>query len=484
MTSQTPQLIRTFFEPQQIAFVGASERGTYPAGIMENLIRNGFTDNLFPVNPKREQVFGLPAYPSVLDLPRKPDLALVTVPRSAVIPVIQDCIRMEIPGAVVISAGFAEGDAAGKALQKDLETLVNQHPIRMIGPNCAGLASLPTSLVATRLFADLIPGPVSFASQSGALMMSLQGVFADRRIGMSRMVSLGNQGDVTLAEMIQALVEDPRTDVITVFQEGVQNGKALVMGFRQALVAGKPIILLKTGRTERGMAAAATHTAALAGEDRVFKAICEQFGVILVEDINPMMATAQLAAAFGRTMAGPPRVGFISQSGGMGSLTADWIERTALSAPPLPETLIAKLFEMGTLPEYAVLLNPADVRGASVRAAATRQTLRAFLDEPEFDLIVMLFARSMLTRESTETARAVIETARHNPKPLAVVWSGQRIPGKGDEAPDSAPELFRKAGIPLFSQTSDLILALTRLAKYWSYREKWLAGFDEGESHD
>ncbi len=483
MYSHSSHLIHTFFEPQRIAFIGASEKGTYPAGIMQNLIRQGYRQRLFPVNPKRSQVFGIPAFPSVLNLPQKADLALVTVPRTAVIPVLQECIQAEIPGVVVISAGFAEGDAKGKALQADLEALVQRHSIRMIGPNCAGLASVPTNLVATRLFADLIPGPVSFVSQSGALMMSLQGVFADRRTGMSRMVSLGNQGDVTLVEMIQALTEDQETAVITVFQEGIQNGQDLVTGFKQALIAGKPIILLKTGRTERGMAAAATHTAALAGEDRVFEAICNQFGVILVEDINPMMDIAQLAAAFGKKLAGKPRVGFISQSGGMGSLTADWIEKTRISAPPLPQSLKAQLRSLGTIPDYAVLLNPADVRGASVRTDATRRTLQSFLEEPGYDMVVMLFARSMLTEESTETARVVIETAHKSVKPFAVIWSGQRIPRQGSQTPDPAPDLFRAAGIPLFSQISDFVLALSQMQNYWSYRERWLSGFMEGETH-
>ncbi len=474
-------LLSSFFSPRRIALIGASERGIYPAGILKNLLEQGYRGRVHPVNPQREQVFGLPCVPAVGDLDERPDLALLTVPRQAVIPVMQDCIQIGIPAAVVISAGFAEADQEGKDLQKQLAALVQAHPIRLVGPNCAGLASLPTGLVATRLFGELMPGPVAFVSQSGALMMSLQGVFADRRIGMSRMISLGNQADVSLAEMLRALADDPQTGVITVFMEGIQQGKTLVKGFKTALTAGKPVILLKTGRTQRGMAAAATHTAALAGEDRVFQAICDQYGVILVDDINPMMDCAQLAAAFGGRIQPQMKIGFISQSGGMGSLTADWIDYTGLSAPPLSKNLENRLYQQGTLPDYAVLLNPADVRGASVRREAAGSTLQAFLDDPDFDMVVMLFARSMMTQESAETARAVIATAQESEKPLAVVWSGQRITANPPTF-ETAPTLFRRAGIPLFSQSSDLLQALSRLQSFQAYRQRWLAGFKERDA--
>ena len=338
-----------------MAFIGASERGLYPAGIMQNLLTNGYQGKIYPVNPNRASVFNLPCYPSVKDLPERPDLALLTVPRTTVLPVLQECVACGIPAALVISVGFGESDQVGVELQAQLKQLVHDHPIRVIGPNCAGLASIPNSLTATRLSGRILKGPVAFASQSGALMMSLQGVFSDRNIGMSRLVSLGNQVDVSLAEMLGKLVDDPETGIITAFMEGLSHGPQLVQAFHKALIAGKPVILLKSGRTQRGMAAASTHTAALAGEDRVFQAICDQFGVILVDDITPLMDTAQLAAKFLST---PKNLGFISQSGGLGSLTADWIDTCRVSAPPIPNNLLSALRRLGTIPEYASIDEP------------------------------------------------------------------------------------------------------------------------------
>lgn len=477
------QLLRSYFSPQKIAFIGASEQGIYPAGIMQNLIDHGFSDRVFPVNPNRTHVFGLRCYESVLDLPDKPDLALLTVPRKAVISVLKECIRFAIPAVLVITAGFGESDAYGVALQKQLEALIRNNPIRLIGPNCAGLASFPNGFIATRLYTETIPGHVAFVSQSGALMMSLHGLFSDRHIGLSRLVSLGNQADVSIAEMINALVVDPETDVITVFMEGLSRGEQLTNAFKHALEVGKPIILLKTGRTSRGMAVAATHTAALAGEDRIFKAICDQFGVIYVDDIEDMMDVTQVAAALGAKLAGINTFGFISQSGGMGSLTADWIEYTQIDAPPLSNDLKSDLYALGTVPEYAVLLNPADVRGASVRGKPTADTLRVFMNDPGFDAIIMLFARPLQTQGAIETAKAIISRVKDTKKPVLVVWSGQRS-ASSQSPSDNACDHLQQADIPVFPQPSSLLKAIQKLQHYWRYREIWLENFSRARQNE
>ena len=474
---------KSFFAPQKIAFIGASEKGLYPAGIMQNLIEYGYRHRIFPINPNRTNVFGILTHPSVLDLPERPDLALLTVPRQSVIPVTQQCIQKGIPAILVITAGFGESDQTGKQLQKELKKLLASSPTRMIGPNCAGLASITDGFVATRLNGRPFEGPVSFVSQSGALMMSLQGVFSDRRIGMSQLVSLGNQIDIHLAEMIIQLIENPDTRIISAFMEGLTQGKELVNAFRMGLQVGKPIILLKTGRTQLGMAAAATHTAALAGEDRIFQAICDQFGVIQVDDINPLMDTVQLATALGSVQKKDLQFAFISQSGGMGSLTADHIEYNNINAPPLTPSLVNQLHQLGTIPSYVTLLNPADVRGASVRGEAVAKTLTAFLQSPEFDVVVMLFARSALSQYSIETAQIIVETASNFHKPVLVVWSGKSQSDDGMVQKD-AREILSKGGIPCFSQPSSLLSAINRLNRYWRYREIWIRGFSEKTNHE
>lgn len=472
--------LNNFFAPQRIAFIGASEDGLYPAGIMQNLIENQFPGKIYPVNPKRSSVFGLPCYSSIKDLPESPDLALLTIPRKAVLPVIIDCIEARIPAALIISAGFGESDKTGITLQADLKQIISEHSIRVIGPNCAGLASIPDSFIATRLSGEIVVGSVAFASQSGALMMSLQGVFSDRNIGISRLVSLGNQVDVCLAEILETLVDDPKTKVITTFMEGLSHGPQLIHAFRKALIFGKPVIMLKTGRTERGIAAAATHTAAMAGEDRIFKAICDQFGVILVADVEPLMDTAQLADKFKSI---PGNIGFISQSGGMGSLTADMIETHNVFASPIPNDLEKALRQLGTIPDYARLLNPADVRGASVSAEAAGSTLQAFLDSHEYDAVVMLFARSLINDKARKTAQSIASISRKTDKPVIVIWSGQRKPNQ-TQVDAGAQHIFNDASIPVFTQPSSMIRALQRLKKYHDYRKLFLQGFQTGSTNE
>ncbi|MGH2544779.1 MAG: CoA-binding protein, partial [Ardenticatenaceae bacterium] len=332
--SISPHRLDAFFNPRRIAIVGASEQGMYPAGILQNLLDHGYEGSIYPVNPKRATVFGLACYPDLMGVPQTPDLAILTVPRGAVLPVLHQCLSTGVPAALVISAGFAEADEVGRQLQAEMAALVRGSRLTLVGPNCAGLANLPGRVITTRLPAPLDPGPISFVSQSGALMMALYGLFADRRLGMSHLLSVGNQVDVSLEEGLSYLVAEPQTSVIAAFIEGLRDGPAFVEGVRQALEAGKPVIVLRSGRTRSGQQAATTHTGALAGSDRVFAAVCRQFGVILVEDVRGLVETAQVLAAFGERLAGRGRLAVITQSGGLGSLAADLIELAALELPP------------------------------------------------------------------------------------------------------------------------------------------------------
>ncbi len=463
-----------FFAPRRIALVGASERGMYPAGILRNLLDYGYSGELYPVNPNRETVFGLRCYADVTQLPHRPDLVILTVPRETVLPVLRQCIAIKAPAALVITAGFAESDERGKSLQAELVGLLRGQPMRVIGPNSAGLADIPGRLIATRLPAEPRPGPVSFASQSGALMMALYGLFADRCIGMNRLISVGNQVDVTLAEALDYLVDDPNTEVIGAFVEGARDAPTFVKAWRRALIAGKPIVLIKSGRTASGRRAAATHTAALTGSSRVFEAACEQFGVILVDDIRAMMDITQVMAAFGRRLSGRGHVALVTQSGGLGSLTADLVEASALHAPPLSRRLIARLRDLSHIPQYGQLGNPTDVRGPSVIGSATTETLMPFLEDPDTDVVVLLLAKSAVREQDAATAQAIVDAARNAGKPLCVVWVGQRYPAEPPDWP-LGHRILSEAGIPLFDQPSDCVRALASAVSYWRYREAWLA---------
>lgn len=468
-----------FFSPRRIAIVGASEQGMYSAGVLRSLLDYGYTGEIYPVNPRRETVFGLRCYADITQTPLSPDLAIIIVPRQAVLPTIRQCLQTGVPAALVITAGFAEADEEGKSLQAKLTDLLRGQPLALIGPNCAGLADFNSRTIATRLPAPPRTGPVSFVSQSGALMMALYGLFSDRQIGIQRLLSLGNQADVDLAEALQYLANDERTQDIGAFIEGIQDGPGFRAALHQALIAGKPLVLLKSGRTESGQAAAATHTAALAGSERVFAAVCRQYGAILVGDIDELIDTLQVAVSFGNQIGNRGQIALVSQSGGLGSLSADLVDLHGLNAPPLSAALVEKLRALPHIPPFGALGNPTDVRGSSMIGPATTSTLAPFLEDPDSDVVILLLAKSAVREQDAETARAIVTAAQNSAKPLCVVWVGQRHPHDPPEWP-LGHEILRQAGIPLFTQPGDCIRALANVVLYGRFREKWLA---QAEAH-
>ena len=467
-----PARLDAFFHPRRIAIIGASEEGMYPAGILQSLQKFGFPGQIYPVNPRRATVFGLPAYPDVTACPQRPDLAIFTVPRRFVLPAIRQCVQIGVPAAVMVTAGFAEADEEGKQLQGEIAHLAKEGGLSIIGPNCAGLANIPAHLVATRHNSEPQPGVVSFASQSGALMMALHGVFADRRIGINCLISLGNQMDVTLSEALQYLAADESSQVLAAFIEGLNDGREFVAAARTALLRARPLVVLKSGRTAAGQQAAASHTAALAGSDRVFQAVCRQLGVTVAGDVRELMDTTWLMSAFGRKLEGASRVNVVTQSGGMGSLTADQFELAGIPLPQLSRHLQERLLQSESLLTFSDYGNPADVRGNALTGARAAGTLAPFMEDSANDLVLLLMARPLVREDCLETAAAVVETARRYAKPLAVVWVGQRTQ---DGAPAlNAERILIEGGVPVFAQSSDLARALNNSLNYWRFRRQWL----------
>jgi acyl-CoA synthetase (NDP forming) len=471
--SVEPNHLAAFFTPHSVAIIGASEKGLYQAGILKDLIGFGFSGAIYPVNPQHQQVFGLTCYAGIDQVPGKVDLAIVVVNRNLVLSIVAQCIAAGVKAVLIISAGFAESDEQGRRLQQELVSLIQHSGIAVLGPNCAGYADIPTKLTATRLPCAACPGGVSFLSQSGALMMALYGVFVDHAIGLNKIISVGNQVDINLGSGFSFLAADPSTRVIGAFVEGIQDGAAFVEGMRQALHAGKPLVLVKSGRTRRGQQAAATHTAAVAGSDFVFQSICRQFGAHLAEDIRPMIDLLRVQEAFGERLTNCARWMVVTQSGGMGSLTADYLEWEKIEPAGISDQLQLALQQVQHLAGVEQWVNPADVRGPSLRGTATPHTLRPFFEDKSSDLLLLLLARTLVQEQDHETARAILQVARDYQKPVAVVWVGQRISQQQPQQA-SADQLLQQGGIPVFFQTSDAVRALSAARSYWLYRQSYL----------
>lgn len=462
-----------FFHAKSIAVIGASENGLYPAGIIQNLINKGFAGQIFPVNPNRETVFGLPCYPSVTAIKETITLAVIVVRRDFVLEAVRDCAEKGVFFVLIVSAGFAEADDTGKMLQKVLRKIAHQYGMRILGPNCAGYADISQKLIVTRL--PLMPktGGVSFVSGSGALMMAVLGLFNDRKIGMNRLISVGNQMDITLGEAINTLAEDEKTTVIGTFVEGIKNGSLFKNALKKALIKGKPVVLVKSGRTASGQKAAATHTAAVAGSHEVFSGVCKQFGAALVDDMEPMMDLLQVHAAFGKRLTKVRRIMVVTQSGGMGSLTADFLEMNNLPLASVDENLVVKIRQAPYLNQYIHWDNPADVRGTSLREGRTALTLKPFLNDKNNDLVILLLARTTVQQADLETARGIVDAYQSSTKPILVVWVGQRNIVQ-PESGENAEAILLNAGIPTFNQGSTAVNALAAGVNYWSFRDEYL----------
>jgi acyl-CoA synthetase (NDP forming) len=472
--------IEALLNPRTVAHVGASETGLYPSGIFASLAASDV--EVFPVNPNREAVFGHACYKTLGSLPKVPDLAMITVDRRHVRPVLTDCVSLGIRAAVVISSGFAEAGEEGSVFQKELEYFSGK--ILILGPNCAGFGNVTRNIVATRFPGAIAQGGISFVSQSGALMMALHGSFAARGAGMRYLASVGNQVDVSAEDMLSFFADDPGTTVSAAFLESIKNGRSFMRALERNLAAGKPVVLIKSGRTEVGSALAATHTAAAAGEARVFEAICRQFGAILVDDIEDMISIALLWDRYGPLLS--RRIAWITQSGGLGSLMGDQAKIAGLEPLPYSEKLKAGIRKQAMVPDYQAILNPVDLRGDSMRGSALRDSMRPFAESDEVDCIGLLFAKSPLRPIEAETARTIIEVRKESGKSVVVVWVGN-TPGSYVEAARSADqkasagplvsavELLASAGIPVFSQSGDAVRALARIVRYREFRAAYAA---------
>ena len=386
------EALRCLLAPRSVAIVGASAD---PARIGGRPVRyyreGGFTGTLYPINPNRDEIQGYRAWPSLEALPEPIEFALLAIPAPQVAGALAQAAQKGAKAAVVFSAGFAEVGAAGAALQAELAAVAARHRIRVLGPNCLGLVNLRARHYPT--FTSLFglespePGPLGLVTQSGAYGAHVLKLAVPRRIGVNIWVSTGNEADIDVAAVIEALAADPDTGVIAAYIEGVRSAPDLMRALGAAHAARKPVILMKVGRSAVGAAAAASHTASLAGSDEVFDAALRRFGVARVDTTEQMLDLAY-AMTRGRLPRGN-RLGIVTISGGAGVLMADAAEREGLAVPPLPEAVQARLLAANPL---AAPRNPVDITAQAVNDfGLVRDNVAALLEEGEYDCFAGFF---------------------------------------------------------------------------------------------
>lgn len=358
-----PPNLASFFTPRSIAVVGASATaGKIGAMPLQYLLAHGYAGAIYPINPSRDEVRGLRAYPSLRAVGQPIDLAIFAVPAAQVEASFDDAVAAGARNVVIFSAGFAEVGTEGQAAQRRVMALARRHGIRVLGPNCLGFMNAAASVYATFspvVSTGLAPqGSVGIVTQSGAFGAYAYGMARERNVGLSTWVATGNEGDVDVAECIAWMAQDPATRVIMAYMEGCNDGARLKHALGLARAAGKPVVVVKVGRTEVGAMAAASHTAALAGDDAAFDALFRQYGAWRARTIDEFFDVAHCLAVSGRPA--NSKVGLLTVSGGVGVLLADAAAEAGLDLAPLPEAAQQRI--LARVP-FAATRNPVDVTG-------------------------------------------------------------------------------------------------------------------------
>jgi len=450
------------FNPSSLAMVGAS-KDEYKTGsrFLKGIIERGFKGRIYPVNPKETEIMGLKSYPGLLSIPGEVDLVYITVPASAVPQIVAECSQKGVKFVVVHSAGFSETGTEGKKLEEAMLENTGKGRTRIVGPNCMGIYSPVAHIntVTSRSSPDDETGPVAFVGQSGWATENVIQMGTERGLRFSKVVSIGNQSDLNMAELLEYFADDTGTGVIGFYIEGLSNGREFFQIARE-VSRKKPVIVWKTGRSEVGVRAAASHTGSLAGNSVVFDAALAQSGVISAGNLEELL---DLLVGFScPVLPNGNRVGLLGEAGGGGVASADAAEALGLKVPTLSphnqRTLTDTLKRV--IPFFSNASNPVDLvwgpPGDSFQLII--QCMRLILEE--VDTLVRISYTVFDDRFVEEVTRLRDETG----KPIIVV------PAHPSERRDGM-ELLAKNGIPTFSIPERAMRVLAAMVRYWEYQQ-------------
>ncbi|MFA4663188.1 acetate--CoA ligase family protein [Pyrococcus kukulkanii] len=457
--------LKPFFEPRAVAVIGATnKRGKVGNVIFENFKRNKekgiFKGNIYPVNPKLDEIDGYKVYHDVSELPDDTDLAVIAIPAPAVPGTMKKIAEKGIKAVIIITGGFGELGEEGKRMEREILEIARAHGIRVIGPNCVGVYAPDTGIDTVFLPEEKMDrpqsGPIAFISQSGAFAAAMLDWAAMAGIGIGKMVSYGNKIDVDDADLMEYFAHDDQIKVMTFYIEGVKDGRRF-MEVAKKVTKIKPIIALKSGRTEYGAKAASSHTGSLAGQDVIYDAVFKQTGIIRAEDFEHMF---DLAKAFAKCkLPKGDRIGIITDGGGAGVMASDAVAKFGLKLAELSEETIKFLKER--FPPHAVVGNPTDVVG-DTDAERYRLALEAFTKDPNVDaiLVIVLFQVPLLDEE--EVINIIADYAKKSEKPIVAV-------AMGGYKTDKYARMLEEKGVPVYPTPERGVRALAGLVRYSKY---------------
>ncbi len=406
-------------KPKSIAVVGASTKAkTIGSEIMQRLKEYGFTGNIYPINPKADQIEGFKAYPSVLDVEGNIDLAVIVIPKQFIIETLEQCNKKGIKGICIISAGFKETGSEGAELEKELAEKLKEFGMRCVGPNCLGVLNTDEAVRMDATFAETLParGDIAFVSQSGALGGGILNILKDLNVGFSQFVSIGNQADINAETMMEYWETEDDVKQILLYMESIQN-PANFRKLATRISKKKPILALKAGRSAAGASAASSHTGSLAGADKAADALLKQAGVIREFSLKNLFDTAKVFSNC--PIPKGNRVAIITNSGGPGIMATDAICEHGMEMAQITDATRNKLLSF--LPAAASVKNPIDMI-ASAPIEHYKQTLETVIADENVDMIMIIYLPFMGLKD-IDVAKAIMEIKKAHPeKPVLGVF--------------------------------------------------------------
>ncbi|WP_329520337.1 acetate--CoA ligase family protein [Spirillospora sp. NBC_01491] len=453
-------LLTALTAPRSIAVIGASADPAKLSGRpVAGLIESGYAGRIVCVNPARDEVQGLPCHPSLAAAGGPIDLAVLTVPAPRVMAALEECAEAGAALAVVFASGFAETGETG--LQDEMTALADRTGMRILGPNCIGAMALKNGVVASfsRALHGLEPvlGPVALISQSGAFGACVLSAAQHAGVGLHSFVNTGNEADVSVAEAMAALAEDPEVGALLVYTEGLADGPGLLRAARRARELDKPVVAVKVGRSAAGARAVASHTGALTGADAVYDAAFAEAGIVRVDGMGDLVDAARILTA-GRRAAGDGLT-VLSMSGGVGILMADLAAGHGMRLADWDDAWQARMAE--AVPPYGSPVNPVDLTAQlNTEPEILTRALEVACAHPGTDVIAVYLG--VLAGGSEALVDAVAAAAGVTGKPIVVAWTG------GDGTP---LRRLTALGVPAYDDANRAMRALGMLVRHASHRE-------------
>jgi acetyltransferase len=461
-----PQPLDPLFHPFTVAVIGAKDNpGSVGRTVMVNLLTGGLKGKIYPINPKRSEVLGVKAYPSILDVPEPVDLAVIITPATTVPGIIAECVQAHVKTAIIISAGFKELGEKGLELEKEILAEAKKGSLSIIGPNCLGVMNPIYGLNATFARGMALPGNLAFISQSGAMCTAVLDWSLQEKIGFSAFVSIGSMADVGWGALIDYLGSDPHTDSLLLYMETIGNARSFMTAAREAALE-KPIIVIKAGRSQAAAKAAASHTGSLAGSDEVFDAALERIGVLRVDTIAELFSMASVLSRQPRPKG--PRLSIVTNAGGPAVLATDATVLNHAELTPLKESIVKEFDTF--LPEAWSHSNPIDILGDANAERYGKAVELALQDENSHGLLVILSPQDMT--DSTGIAKELAPLVASPSKPILASWMG------GETVQEGA-SLLSQAKIPVFNYPDD---AAKTFAMMWRYSQNLQSLYETPEA--